>query len=396
MPGRSVLFVQYSSNRDGSAISGLLSANALKDAGWETHVVFGFDGLMVQTFEKAGHSVYVIPHKNWLRRSKMHHFLKDVVVETRRSTAFVHLIDDIAPALVYVNTVVSVAAVLAANRRRIPVLWHLREMFADTGGEMRAPAGIQSALSAVVRKLASHIIANSQATATSILGRSSERAAIVHNAVDESFLQDNRGREAAQAVLGVPQDKFLIGIPGSLRPIKGHDFFFRSVDKILQGDPNVEILVSGGTEGEYGRSITHLVAQLGISNRVRFLGWVEDMAAFYKACDVVCIPSRMEPFGRTIIEAYATGTPVIATNVGGIGEIVQDGKTGLLVPYGDTEALASAVRRLIADSGLRNQLSCEALEVARTEYDAGTYRRRICEAADLAILGAQAPTHSYS
>ena len=70
-------------------------------------------------------------------------------------------------------------------------------------------------------------------------------------------------------------------------------------------------------------------SKLASADRIHFVGWVEDMPAFYRACDMVCIPSRAEPFGRTAIEAFAVGTPVVATAVGGLQEIVEDERTGL-------------------------------------------------------------------
>ena len=134
-----VLIVQYSSNRDGSAFSGLLVADGLRQAGWDTHVAFGFHGPMVAEYEQAGHHTHVIPHKNWLRRGWTPQFVKDVAQEWGRASDFEALISSLHPSVVYLNTVVSLAGAVAARRGGVPCVWHLREMFSDIGGEMHAP-----------------------------------------------------------------------------------------------------------------------------------------------------------------------------------------------------------------------------------------------------------------
>src|SRR5690606_9152373 len=114
------------------------------------------------------------------------------------------------------------------------------------------------------------------------------------------------------------------------------------------------------TEKRHGQELVATVERMKLSAHVRFLGTVDQMPAFYRACDVVCIPSSSEPFGRTVIEAFATGTPVVATAVGGIPEIVAHGETGLLVTYGDKASLAEAIGQVLVDENLRGRLATAA------------------------------------
>jgi glycosyltransferase involved in cell wall biosynthesis len=95
----------------------------------------------------------------------------------------------------------------------------------------------------------------------------------------------------------------------------------------------------------------------------------------------VCIPSRAEPFGRTAIEAFAVGTPVVATAVGGLEGIVADGETGLVVPYGDEEALGKAIRRLLDAPDLRQTIAASARLVGREEYHEDMYKGKIAKVA---------------
>jgi glycosyltransferase involved in cell wall biosynthesis len=101
------------------------------------------------------------------------------------------------------------------------------------------------------------------------------------------------------------------------------------------------------------------------------------MPAFYRACDLACIPSRAEPFGRTAIEAFAVGTPVVASTVGGLQEILTDGETGVLVPYGDETALADSLRRLLASPDLRQKICTNARREAEEKYHEHKYEERV-------------------
>jgi glycosyltransferase involved in cell wall biosynthesis len=120
------------------------------------------------------------------------------------------------------------------------------------------------------------------------------------------------------------------------------------------------------------------VAELGIADQVRFLGVVQAMPQLYRACDVVCIPSVAEPFGRTAIEAFAVGTPVAASAVGGLRETIEHEETGLLVEYGDVAGLSRALWRLLDDASLRHRLAFAAAAVAASRYSAQRHQTALC------------------
>lgn len=374
---RSVLIIQRSSNLDGSAFSGLLLANGLREAGWESHVVFGFDGPIIDDYESAGHYTYVVPHDNWLRRRRMHQFVKDVWLEWQKAKEFEALLDEVGPDLVYLNTVVSLAGAVAARRSGRPCVWHLREMFADVGGEMNAPTRTIPFVRRIIRWHADQIVANSVATARNLLGHNSDDVTIVLNAVRSAFFEEDRTREEARVVFDLASERTVIGIPGTLRPMKGHPFFLRSVAPLLRKRSELQVAITGEGGADFTAEIRTLVRELDIWDQVRFLGWVNDMPAFYRACDLICVPSRAEPFGRTVVESFAVGTPIVATAVGGISEIVDSGTTGLLVHYGDSEALARALRRLLDTPHLRQKISTRARQVAEKNYHERVYKQRV-------------------
>jgi len=108
--------------------------------------------------------------------------------------------------------------------------------------------------------------------------------------------------------------------------------------------------------------VRRAVAELGLEGRVRFLGALEreGVLKVFRAADASLLTSSWENFPHTVVEALAVGTPVIATAVGGVPELVRDGENGLLVPVGDPEALAAAIRRLVGEPGLRERLAAAA------------------------------------
>lgn len=374
---RRILIVQYSSNRDGSAFSGLLLADGLREAGWTTHVAFGFEGPIIERYAKADHCTHVVPHKNWLRRGCTHQFLKDGWLEWQKADAFDALIQSIKPDIVYLNTVVSLAAAVAARRCGVPCVWHLREMFADIGGEMHAPQWARPLVSRLIRHASERVVANSAATAKNLLGEQGASVPIIPNAVRSEFFDCDIDRSVARHRFQLPQDAVVIGVPGTLRPLKGHPFFFRAVAPLLHRRSDCTVAVTGGGDSAYTEGLRAQLRDLGVLGQVRFVGWVEDMTAFYRACDLCCIPSRAESFGRTVIEAFASGTPVVATAVGGMREIIEEGTTGLLVPYGAAEELAEALRIVLDAPELRHKMSHHARQDAEAQYHEAVYKERI-------------------
>jgi len=356
-----------------------LLADGLQEAGWDTHVAFGFEGPIVERYAAAGHETHVVSHDNWLRRDRTYQFAKDVWLEWQKASAFGALIEEVRPDVVYLNTVVSLAGAVAARRRDVPCVWHLREMFADIGGEMRAPTWAVPVVRWIIRVHADWLVANSTATARNLLGASHNGVDVIPNAVRTSFFEEERSQEGGRGAFNLPCDVPIVGVPGTLRSMKGHPFFFDAVAPALRERDALRVAVTGDGDGEFVAQLKRQVDELGIRGQVHFLGWVKDMPAFYRACDLVCVPSRAEPFGRTAIEAFATRTPVVATAVGGLAEIVTDGETGRLVPYGDEESLAAAVQQLLDRPALRRKMAKHARQVAEEKYHERVYKNRIGE-----------------
>ena len=129
-----------------------------------------------------------------------------------------------------------------------------------------------------------------------------------------------------------------------------------TLDALARVD-GVSLIVAG--DGPDLPEVRQAASDRGLDGRVRFLGALgrDDVLALFRAVDASVLSSSWENFPHTVVEALAVGTPVIATAVGGVPELVRDGENGLLVPAGDVEALAEAIRRLVTEPGLRERMA---------------------------------------
>ncbi|MFO0759442.1 MAG: glycosyltransferase family 4 protein [Byssovorax sp.] len=176
------------------------------------------------------------------------------------------------------------------------------------------------------------------------LGVPRERVIVQHNGVDgERFAV--RDRDASRDAVGLPHRRKVIGYVGNLRTEKGSDVLIEAMDHLVNklGVKDPELVIVGS--GELGPSLEKRVGALGLSSNVRFAGRKlhDEIPRWMNAFDVFCLPSRREGCPNVILEALASGKPVVASNVGGIPELV-DEKNGILVPSESPAALAQAFK----------------------------------------------------
>lgn len=173
-----------------------------------------------------------------------------------------------------------------------------------------------------------------------------DRVETIYNGLD----LDNWGASSRSA----PQsDKILVTTIGNIRHVKGHDVFVKAAAVIAPRFPNVCFSIAGGVlEPAYFEELQALIRDLNLEGRFHFTGAITDLEQHLSAADIFVLPSRSEGFSNAIVEAMATSLPVIATNVGGNAEAVQNGVSGLIVPAEDSDALAAAIIRLLADPAM--------------------------------------------
>jgi L-malate glycosyltransferase len=144
--------------------------------------------------------------------------------------------------------------------------------------------------------------------------------------------------------------KTLVTTVGNIRRVKGHDIFIKTAALILAQFPEVSFSIAGDVlENDYFLELQNLVRDLNLSDHFHFVGGITNLGDHLAAADIFVLPSRSEGFSNAIVEAMAAALPVVATNVGGNAEAVEDGVTGLIVPPEDPTALSAAIARLLSD-----------------------------------------------
>jgi glycosyltransferase involved in cell wall biosynthesis len=165
----------------------------------------------------------------------------------------------------------------------------------------------------------------------------------------------------------------LIGTVARLAPQKAIHVLLEATPLLLREDPDTRVLIVG--DGPLRGVLERQAGRLGVAHAVTFAGYQEDVAAVYHAMDVFVLPSRDEGYGLVFLEAMAAGVPIVGTRVIGSADAVEDGVTGLLVPYADAPALAHAVLRILGEPALAGRLRAAAAErVPRFSREAATAR----------------------
>ena len=214
---------------------------------------------------------------------------------------------------------------------------------------------------------ADRIIAVSQAVADFLCrcGYEPGRIRMVHHGIAD-IAAGLPLRASTRRSLGVDDDTPCLLMVARIVAAKGHDTALRALAR-LKAQPWT-LLLAGDHRIDLGPQIQALAMQLGIADRVRFLGLREDVPALMAAADVLLAPSRREALSLTLLEACACSLPVIASRVGGIAEVIEHGVSGLLVPPDDDEALAASLAGLLADAGRRQDFSVQARQRYRQSF----------------------------
>jgi glycosyltransferase involved in cell wall biosynthesis len=235
-------------------------------------------------------------------------------------------------ALVHTNTSVTLGGAAAARIAGIPHVWHVREIYA--GFERWFPAYRRLLLTADALPCVSR--------ATCEQFDADPAALTVYDGL--AVTPGRAPRAAARAALGLPDEALVVAVLGRISGWKGQDVALRALAHLPE---DAVLLVAGEPwrgEERHLRELARLAQDLGVAHRVVFAGFVGDVSLVYGAADVVAVPSKQpDPLPNAALEAAASGCCVVASEHGGLPEILRDGETGLLVPPGDPAALAAAI-----------------------------------------------------
>lgn len=262
----------------------------------------------------------------------------------------VRLFRQLRPQVVHSRNWAAFDAVLAARLARVPVVVH-----GEHGRDISDPEGRHSRRN-TLRRLLSPLVTRFVTVSddlrrwlVSTVGIPAYKVTTIRNGVDlAKFAPADRAQ--VRRTLALPVEARIVGTVGRLDPVKDHVGLVEAFRRIAGDFPDAALLIVG--DGPCRAALLATVEHLGLEGHVRLLGEREDVPRVLGALDVFALPSIAEGISNTILEAMASGLPVIATRVGGNPELVEDEVTGVLVPPRDPPALASAITRYFDDPGL--------------------------------------------
>jgi len=208
-------------------------------------------------------------------------------------------------------------------------------------------------------------------------------AVMIPHGIDTRVHQPPEDRAAAFAAGGLP-GRYAIGCFGRVRAQKGTDVFVEAMCRLLPQYPDFSAVIVGAITPEhqpFAAALQEKIAAAGLSDRIRFLGEVpiDEVPRWYQRVTIYAFTSRNEGFGLTLLEAMAAGAALVAARAGAAEEVVRDGDTGVLVPPGNADALAEALRPLMADPAKAQEMGARARAQILAEYDADREAARIVE-----------------
>jgi len=227
-----------------------------------------------------------------------------------------------------------------------------------------------------VAAAAQALIANTDSEAASLVSlydACPDTVHVVNPGVDLFTFTPGKGRKAAREQIGTPANALVVTFVGRIQPHKGPEVLIRATSELVKHSPHMRpqliVNIIGGASGantEEVERLKELATWLGIDDVIHFAPPVPraDLAHWYRAADLVCVPSYSESFGLVALEAQACGTPVVATAIGGLRTAVADGISGVLVDGHDPKAWSSVIARLLQEPQRRVLLSMGALEHA--------------------------------
>jgi len=341
---QTVLYVNRIAEIGGAEVSLLNLVQEIQKYDYTPVVVLGSYGPLCKRLKKLNIKIYIyplgFPH------------LKNPIPFLKSLLFLYHIIKTEKVQLIHSNTLWdNQYGVLSAKLSGIPHILHVR-------GFPEQKASWKS-----LYNMGSLAICNSEDTKRTFskYGGFRKRTEVVYNAVDtERFIPDPKSRQNVRQRYGFDKTDVVMGVAGRLSEEKGQLFLLKTLLPMLKSNANFKVLIAGDAKihpgSTYPDKIMTFIRQNSLEENVIMAGYIEDMNGFYNALDLFLLPSFREPFGRVLIEAMATETPIIASRVGGVPEVVDHEINGCLINPHDADNWRQCIDKLINNKSLRVQL----------------------------------------
>jgi glycosyltransferase involved in cell wall biosynthesis len=352
---RRILLMSHSAVASGAEIAMLNLCQHLDRRLYTPVVLFCSDGPMVSEFRRTAVETHVLPLDASIINTRIRQLRFSSLFRFQDMARFIAYVSRLSRFIrfqriqfVHTNSLKShVLGGMAAQLARIPVLWHLRNRVDSS----YLPGLAAPLFRSLCRIIPDYVVSVSAAVRDMLRihtledGRPQPPSDVVHDGVDHL--------RYAPGLTGACTLTPIVGLVGRISPFKGQHVFLQAVAIVRQRFPSTRFQIIGTAmfgEKDYAHHLEQLCAELGLVDCVEFTGFEINVPAALARLDVVVHASVMgEPFGQVIIEAMAAGKPVVATDGGGVPEIVEHARTGFLVPMADPQAMADAICELLAN-----------------------------------------------
>lgn len=364
----------------GSDVTLLQIVSGLDRRLFDAIVVVPYGGPLVRRLEAAGAEVMVIPDLPVIRRQNLTPAgLARLAGSLLSIVGLARFIRRRAVALVHCNTLAVAPAGLAARLSGRPQVWHVHEI-------VTGPRAVASALATLSSALSTVVVANSRATEAHYRRTrvaSTTPVDVILNGVDEDRLRGHSGAEV-RSLVGAGADEVIFTLVGRINRWKGQAVFLDAAERLAAESEKARFVLAGdsfaGQEGLTEAVDRRIRSSDFLRGRATRLPHVPEVGGVYAASDVVVVPStEPEPFGLVAAEAMAAGLPVVASRIGALPEIVEEGRTGLLIRPGAADALLSAMRELVASPTLRTEMGRRGRERFDRRFRVERYTREFNE-----------------
>jgi glycosyltransferase involved in cell wall biosynthesis len=385
---RKVVFVECAAAMGGVQFSTLYLAQHLDPTLWKPIVVCPEEGDLTDACRRLGIQAYVSEQpklrstsfriRNDLRLPNPMAWLWDgvaMLIAVRRLGRFLAQTE---PHLVVTKGVFPhFYGGLAARRLGIPCIWHVQDFISE-----RFLGLYRRAFGLVARVLPDHIIADGAAIARQLTAVN-DRISVILNGVDSNVFRPGIDGASVRKELDLPAGAIVIGHVGRMTPWKGQHYLLEAFARIARAAPNAYLVFVGDPvfdTDSYQTKLLNLTAKLGLGERVRFAGYRHDMPEVLAAMDVFAFTSvEKDTSPLTLLSAMSAGLPIVAFDIEGVRELIDEGEQLLLAPAREANALAESLLRLISGPELRRRLSVSARRQAESKFTLERHVTRIEE-----------------
>lgn len=371
----------------GVQFSTVYLAQSLDRGRWRSVVLAPAEGDLIRVSRNAGIETQIVSQRRmWStslrlgRRFRLPNpfaWLRNSLEMRRAARRLARVLQDLSPDLIVTKGMSAhFVGGKAARKLGVPCVWHLQDQISErTFGIYRRIFGLAA------RWLPTEIIADGVAIKNQLPKSLWSKTTVIHNGVDVNVFRPDVDGSGARGELGIPTSNIVIGHAARVTPWKGQHYLIEAFARIANQHPHTSLLFVGSPvfdHDAYERRLRSLAAELGLVERIKFAGYRHDLAGVLASMDIFAFTSiEKDTSPLALLSAMSSGLPIVAFDIDGVRELVDDDKQLLRVPAGDVQQLADALVRVMSDDALRAAMAQSSRQLAETKFSLEQYVQAI-------------------